>query len=274
MRKRRPRTPTLGELDELIQLADSIRECEEKLGERRGEMIKTGQSGLARQFLNTPAELRELAGCLWYGRPAVFTEQTMMIPSRPSKSRIRCEVKSLPINGRSPRKFELVRSDESETRPLTKSRADAIASRFDAVKPMIAAKAKSDFLDATRKRGETINKPKIIRELAIKIAPWSYPLEEWATIFPDAALAKDYDFIKRIVDQFVEPPVYDICYWAIAFSWDGFECFGLPNQVPPLKHWRDKAACEYVSWKIGESISIDAYRRPRKSWGDARRNQN
>jgi hypothetical protein len=257
-------------VDELIQRRNSIRECEEKQRDLRREMIKAGRLELARQSLRTPMELEDLAGFLWYGRPMVVMEETM-IPSRPLKRSIRFPVKPQSINRKFPKKFVMTQCD-GESRPLTKSRAVAITNQWHAVKAMIAKKVRSDLFDrlkvAARGGGEIIDQPKMIRELAIETARWRYPLEEWATIFPDAALAGDYDFIKRIVDQWTEPAPLDLQYWAIAFFWNGFESVGLASRVPPLKYWRDKAACEFVSWKCrGDSISIDAYKACKKKLG-------
>lgn len=114
-------------VDELIQCRNSIRECEEKQKDLRREMMKAGRLDLARQFLRTPMELEDLAGFLWYGRPMVVMEETM-IPSRPLKRSIRCQVKPVPINPTFQKQFVIERSDDGETRRLTKSRADAITS--------------------------------------------------------------------------------------------------------------------------------------------------
>jgi hypothetical protein len=164
----------------------------------------------------------------------------------------------------------LKRSDDDETLGLTKSREDTLMSSWDAVKPMIAAKIRSDVLDrhsAARRHGEIISEQEMVRELAIETARWRYTLEEWATIFPDAALAGDYDFIRRIVGKWTEPPAIDLRYWVIACFWHGFESVGLGNRVPPLKHWSNKAARELVAFWCAEPISVDAYKALKKKMG-------
>jgi hypothetical protein len=238
------------------QLTNEICECEKETRAFRVEAIIAGRLDLARQFLRTPVELKDLAEFLWYGRALVTLEKTT-------------KAEAAPINQRFPKKFGMRRSDG---RPFAKARADTFLSCFDALTPVIATKIKSDVLDrcnSARRHGKIISKPQMIRELAIETAPWRYPLEEWATIFPDAALAGDYDFVKRVVDRCTEPPqVLDLQYWGIAFSWPGFEWLGLANRVPPLKHWRDKAACEFAAWWSGDdSITIDAYKARKKKLG-------
>ena len=269
-------------VDEFLEAANSIREAEREMRNCRLKMIETGRLDLARQMLETPHELKELAKFLWYGEPILIAEETIM-PSRPLKSWIRCQVTPRPINREFSKQFLLERSDDGvhdlidevcqamgEMRRLTKFSADALTSSWDAVKPMIATKIKSDFLDRSnvaRRGGEVISQQKMIRELVIETARFRYPLEECATIFPDAALAGDYDFIKRIVDRWTEPVPLDLQYLAIAFFWHGFESVGLGGQVPPLRHWSDKAACEFVSFICGESLSIHAYKACKKKLG-------
>jgi hypothetical protein len=152
------------------------------------------------------------------------------------------------------KKFAMQRFD-GELRPFTKSREDALSRYVDTLKEMASAKIKSDLFErskaAARKRSEIMSQPRMIRELAIETA-WRYPLEEWATIFPDAALAGDYDFIKRTVARCTDPhAVLDFQYSAIALSWHGFEWLALASRVPALKHWSDKPACEFVRFMSG-----------------------
>ena len=237
----------------LFELKNRSLQLEKEQRALRMQAIKEGELELARQFLDTPGELKDLAQFLWYDKPIV------QLDGKP-------KVKAATIDQRFAKKFVLERV-EGRTRRLTKSRADAIAERFDAIKPMIATKVKADLFDAARKGDQTVSDPKMVRELAIETAPWRYPLEEWATIFPDAALAGDHDFIKRIVDGFTEASPIRLHCWIIAFSWHGFEWRGLSKQVPPLKHWCDKAACEFVSWMSSDPISINAYKAYKKKLG-------
>lgn len=249
----------------LVEGRKRIRESEEELRNIRREAIKAGRFDLARQSLETPSELQDLAELLWYDRPIVITEETLM-PSRPSK---RSQVKPAPIDVKFQKKFVMQRSDGQ---PFPKARADTLLRCLAALRPLIATKIKSDVLDrcyVARRGGKIISQQQLVRELAIETAPLLYPLEEWATIFPDAALVKDYDFINRIIARFTETPqVLDLQYGGIAFSWPGFEWLGLANRVPPLKHWSDKAACEFVAWWIGnKEFTINAYKARKKKLG-------
>jgi hypothetical protein len=134
-------------VDELIQRRNSIRESEEKLRGIRSEFIKAGRLDLARQTLGTPAELTDLAGFLWYQQRMVISEETMM-PSRPSKHSIRFPIKPQSTNRKFSQKEFVMERRDGEGRPLTKSRARAITISFnEGVKPMIAAKIRSDVLD-------------------------------------------------------------------------------------------------------------------------------
>src|SRR5439155_26386587 len=137
------------------------------------------------------------------------------------------------------------------------SREDAVARYVDALREMASAKIKSDLSERwkgrARQGSEIMSQPRMIRELAIETA-WRYPLEEWAMIFPDAALAGDYDFIKRVVARCTDPhAVLDFQYSVIALSWYGFEWLALASRVPALKHWSDKAACEFVRFMSGKT---------------------
>ena len=62
-------------------------------------------------MLETPHELKELAKFLWYGEPILIAKETIM-PSRPLKSWIRCQVTPRPINREFSKQFLLERSDD------------------------------------------------------------------------------------------------------------------------------------------------------------------
>jgi hypothetical protein len=124
----------------------------------------------------------------------------------------------------------------------------------DALRQMWVAKRASDFAErerarARRKAGRVLEKKTVFRQFVIDTA-WFFPFEEWVTIFPDAALADDYDFIQKIVRQHRDKvrtrvSLFPAEYQPIAFFWHGFESVGLAV-VPPLKYWSDKAAREFV----------------------------
>jgi hypothetical protein len=148
---------TSARVTELFEVRNKTRELESEQRVLRAEAIKAGGLELARQFLDTPSELKDLAQFLWYDKPIV------QLTGEP-------KVKAATIDQGFPKKFVLERV-EGRRRRLTKSRADAIAERFDAIKPMIATKIKADLFDAARKGGQTISEPKMVRELAIETAP-------------------------------------------------------------------------------------------------------
>ena len=177
-------------VDRYAELSNEIRETEKEKRVLRRQAIQSGRLDLARQFLDTPSELRDLADFLWYGVALVTVRGT-------------AEIEPGPIKWKFQRKFTMQRFD-GELRPFTKSREDALSRYVDTLKEMASAKIKSDLSErskaAARKGSEIMSQPRMIRELAIETA-WRYPLEEWATIFPDAALAGDYDFIKRTVER-------------------------------------------------------------------------
>jgi hypothetical protein len=85
-----------------------------------------------------------------------------------------------------------------------------------------------------------------------------YSIEEWACIFRDAAVAGDIEFIEKIIAS-LRPVIregrwrlpYSKEDFALAIYWHGFHPVGLENKVPPLKHWSDKAACEFVKFATG-----------------------
>src|SRR5437879_13497437 len=54
-------------VDRFAELTNEIREAEKEKRVLRRQAIQSGRLDLARQFLDTPSELRDLADFLWYG---------------------------------------------------------------------------------------------------------------------------------------------------------------------------------------------------------------
>jgi hypothetical protein len=98
----------------------------------------------------------------------------------------------------------------------------------------------------------------IIRQISIQLAPFLFPIEEWAYIFQYAALMDDLDFTGRSVARYRERPtladdrdIYEfVTHWHI----------GPAQKIPPLKYWSDKAACEFIQFKSGKHSTLNAYK--------------
>jgi hypothetical protein len=107
------------------------------------------------------------------------------------------------------------------------------------------------------KRGQDVTDEKsILRQVAIELAPM-YSLEEWACIFSDAAAAGDTEFIEdliashRLILEGRWRLPFSKEYLALAIYWHGFQAVNLENKVPPLKHWSNKAAWQFVKFAAG-----------------------
>ena len=130
------------------------------------------------------------------------------------------------------------------------------------------AKDLEERAKAAQMRGSTFTVVDAIKESQILLAPFLFTIEEWARIFPDAARADDYDFIDRSVRSFRKQQpsrLENRDIRSIGFFWHGFQMLGIGDMIPPLKHWSDRAACEWVRFYLREhTLKLVAYKQ-RKS---------
>jgi hypothetical protein len=102
-----------------------------------------------------------------------------------------------------PKQFNLERVEGRERSGHVQTQ-DFLNRFGDPLSKMAFAKWQSNFIErfrAQQKSGKTnlIDGKAVLRELAIQVAA-AYPLEEWATIFPDAALAGDHELSRTPPD--------------------------------------------------------------------------
>jgi len=256
-------------VDRFIENRDALREHEKKARACSKELIAAGELRIARHFLEAPADLKDLADLLFYGEPI------LMLTDK------KTETKGAPTAASFPKKFKLKHSKVTKSFEFPSAHAEQIA---DTAAAKVKSKIIERFRKGLRETADVLKKfpellsdgsmpsagrdsydlkfsqTKMIREQAIETA-WLYPLEEWAMIFPDAALAGDCDFIIRVVDRCKNPPkALDSINSLIAVSWHGFEQLKLADRVPPLKYWSDQAACEFVSFMMGKDIALTTYK--------------
>jgi hypothetical protein len=255
-RTTRPR-PAL--IDEFVRRNMKLREAEQRLREIRAELKQGGRVDLARKFLQAPAVLRDLAGFLWRDEPFVIVDSPAIMFAGALSPMV--TARQLPSDAQSySERFSLEYSEERtrvDRRPPITLTNDLFTMHLNKLQHDVRERLiKAD--KAGRLNGDPVKLA--LREIAIECA-WMLPLEEWACIFPDAAMAEDYDFILRITAAHRDGPTSTAfrghCGW-IARCWDSFEILGLERQVPALKHWSDKAACEFVGFISGERIRISS----------------
>jgi hypothetical protein len=136
---------------------------------------------------------------------------------------------------------------------------------------MSTDKISANFFERLRRtgcRGATVRdwEVALLKEQFIAVAPLLFEFEECACIFPDAALAGDYDFIERCVARFREQePLKDQDACTIGLFWDSFGVLRAADVIPGLKHWSDRGAWElYRFISDAEKVSLEAYKQ-RKS---------
>jgi len=235
-------------VDEGGRLDRKIREDQRRKREIRAELKKAGRLDLARKFLEAPTELKDLAGILWFNEPLVTFK------------RKDSDAKTNAVSPTDfPKRFELERT---EGKPLTLHTIDFHEEIAMPMLKMALAKIESKIAERVRRGSET----DATREMAIKCASL-WPLEEWACVFPDAALAGDIEFIKKIIASHEQRNVYGVYSELKDHDTDLAACWhnsvllsASGDEVPALKYWSDKAACEFVAWQCGDSISMDAYK--------------
>jgi len=238
--------------DEIDLIVDEAREL-------RAKLLSLGRCDLARRFVTTPTYLRDFADYLWFNKAWVSFEKRD--PPQPQQRIV--------STAQFKEKFTMTRQDGGPSNsevPGHERRKSALARHSEAIWMMWLAKKNSDVQDRIRKAkkaGRTVSVQALEREAAIETG-WLFPLEEWATIFPDAALAGDYDFIERIVQRFKEKDVRPLfrspeCQ-IIALFWHGFEYLGAVEFIPPLKNWTDKAACEFIRFMSPDNRAFDVRR--------------
>jgi hypothetical protein len=221
-------------VDEGARLDSDIREGEQARRELRYKLKQAGRLDLARKFLQAPGPLRDLADLLWYN------EAIVAFPDAHGRPLSAADFPE--------KRFRLIHSD---VHVLTAVRSDGQPAmiKLPPIGRLIelsTALLRSKF--AWRSKG--VQRGRSAKELfMIEMAPSLFAFEEWACIFPDAALAGDYDFIERIVARFRDPrawPLEDKDLLSIGLYWDSFKALGSADMIPPLKHWKDRAACEFV----------------------------
>jgi hypothetical protein len=246
----------------------TIRGDQSGIAEIRAGLKRVGRSALARKFggwlppahryLKAPKELVEIAGFLWRNEPMIIFERNS--DAQPNAK---------PTVTKYLERFTLKYSELPRTRFITNDLARQVA----AIAKMYLAKIQSDVRDRWRKainsgRAKEVDVRAALREILIKSA-WLYPLHEWACIFPDAAAAGDHQFITEMVEaavsgKYTPPAKLDGYYGHIAGYWHDFNLDGLARSVPGLKHWSEKAACEFVSFRSRHDLELRNYRHYKK----------
>ncbi len=64
--------------------------------------------------------------------------------------------------------------------------------------------------------------------------------------------------------KYTPPAKLDGYYGHIAGYWHDFNLDGLARSVPGLKHWSDKAACEFVRFRSRSDLKIGNYQNYKK----------
>jgi hypothetical protein len=240
-----------------------IVKLEELQRETRRKFIQAGRPDLNRRFLSAPLVLRQLAGCLWRNEPLVgFLTRSQAL--KPGTWRTQEESISA-LNY--PKQFTLTRRSCEN---WCEVKEDWYREFSRHLLQMWAVKKEADVTrrikTAGKRRQNVTDKKSIYRQMAIELAPM-FSLEEWACIFPDAVVAGDTDFIQEITAS-LRPVIckgkwqlpFSKEYLALAIYWHGFRAVGLENKVPPLKHWSDKAACEFVKFATGnDKLELSNY---------------
>jgi hypothetical protein len=244
------------------QLQAEVEQGEEARRAIRASLVEVGRADLGRKLLAAPVALRDFAGFVWGNQAIVtFGKKNDCVTGNMSPA----------ATTNFPKQFKLERL---EGRRSGRVQTQDFLNRFgDPLLKMALAKWQSNFIERARaqqKAGKMnlVDRTAVLRELAIQTA-LAYPLEEWATIFPDAALAGDHEFIKEIVARHTQDarPLLDTRFTSIAFYWYGFDLLGKAEKIPPLKHWSDKAACEFVGFISGESLTVSTYQQRKKRLG-------
>jgi hypothetical protein len=266
-RSKRKTHKTTSEIAKLVdrggELQAEVAQDEEVLRAIRAKLVELGRTDLAREVLAAPVALRDFAGFVW-GSQAIVTF---------GKKNNRATGNMSPAASTNfPKQFKLERLEGRRSGGVQQTQ-DFLKRFGDPLLKMALAKWQSNFIERVRaqqKAGKMnlVDRKAVLRELAIQTA-LAYPLEEWATIFPDAALAGDHEFIKEIVARHTQDarPLLDTRFTSIAFYWYGFDLLGEAKKIPPLKHWSDKAACEFVGFISGESLKVSTYQQRKKRLG-------
>ena len=241
-----------------------IVKLEELQRETRRKFIQAGRPDLNRRFLSAPAFLRQLAGFLWRNEPLVgFLTRSQAL--KPGTWRTEEEESISALNY--PKQFTLVRRSCEN---WCEVKEDWYRGFGRHLLQMWAVKKEADVTrrikTAGKRRQNVTDERSILRQVAIELAPM-YSFEEWACIFPDAAAAGDTEFIEEII-AFLRPVIlegrwrlpFSKEYLALAIYWHGFHAVGLENKVPPLKHWSDKAAWQFVKFATGnDKLDLSNY---------------
>jgi hypothetical protein len=238
-----------------------IVKLEELQRETRRKFIRVGRPDLNRRFLSAPAFLRQLAGVLWRNEPLVgFLTRSQALKPGTWTTEEEESISALKY----PKKFTLTRRSCENWLQVNEDRYGRHLLQ------MWAVKKEADVTQRTRaraKRAQNVTDQKsILRQVAIELAPL-YSLEEWACIFPDAAAAGDTEFIEEIITSLRAQILggrwrlqFSKEYVALAKYWHGFHAFGLETKVPPLKHWSDKAAWQFVKFATGnDNLELSNY---------------
>ena len=238
-----------------------IVKLEELQRETRRKFIQAGRPDLNRRFLSAPAFLRQLAGVLWRNEPLVgfLTRSQALKPGTWRKE----EQES--ISGLNyPKKFTLTRSSCENWLQVNEDSCGRHLLQMWAVKKEVDVTRR--IKRAGKRRENVTDEKSIWRQVAIELAPM-YSLEEWSCIFPDAVAAGDTEFIEEIIAS-LRPVIlegrwrlrFSKEYLALAIYWHGFHAVGLENKVPPLKHWSDKAAWQFVKFATGnDKLELSNY---------------
>lgn len=230
-------------VDQEARLERKIREGHRRLREVRAEFKEAGQIDLARKFLRAPIVLKDLAGVLWFNQP--------LVPFLESDD---SDAKAKTISPADfPERFELERS---EGKPIELHPADFHKEVAIPMLKMTLAKFKSNVAERLRGKSESDVIKEMLRQWAIDYA-WMWPLEEWACIFPNAVLAGDFEFIDKIRDSYKEKRSIFSALGRdthLALCWHNSVLLSTSGEkVPALKHWSDRAQCEYDRFARGDN---------------------
>jgi len=255
----------------LAKLETEIEAAEQRLREIRADFKAVGRLDLVCEFLKAPAALKRLADYLWCDKSLRLFGQKCPFPPK----------LDVALLNRCPQRFVLQRSDSIEpNRDFAEilMRGDFAEQLTD----IIFAKVRSKFrgrmrYHAKKRRKSVLDLKALVREWAVEIS-WLYPLEEWACIFPAALLARDEAFIQEITNiRSQSDTVLDLAIAIYWYSWPrqdrhhvGLGQAGLPslpNDIPPLMHWSNKAACEFVTYRTGKEISPEVHKKQQSNFG-------
>jgi len=238
-------------VDKMGRRQEEILKGEESLRENRAELMKVGRLDLAKEFLFAPVLLQDLANFLWLDQALVSISNSAELAAPPAPAT------------NFPKTFELDRA-------AIRFDSETIGNRAPEILQALHAKFRSDLRDrlkATHKRqSKAFDRTDELKEWAIQFS-FLFPFEEWTCVFPIAALAKDFDFIRRINEAYEQKlwPRLDAENSLIVLAWHGFEIFGVAHKSPPLKRWSDQAACEFVNLMTDGKLKINAYQQRKSS---------